>query len=55
VASGEKLRNWVYHHVKDLYAKHKLSAIINPTIGFDVPILSEEAKIIGESDTVLLY
>jgi Asp-tRNA(Asn)/Glu-tRNA(Gln) amidotransferase A subunit family amidase len=54
VLSGEKLRHFHFDYVtKQLFKKHKLSAIITPTIGVDVPILSEEAKVLGESNTAM--
>jgi Asp-tRNA(Asn)/Glu-tRNA(Gln) amidotransferase A subunit family amidase len=51
VLAGEKLRSYIFEYTNELFAKERLSAIITPTIGIDVPILSEEAKVIGESDT----
>jgi Asp-tRNA(Asn)/Glu-tRNA(Gln) amidotransferase A subunit family amidase len=51
--SGEKLRNYIFQYITKLYATHRLTAIITPSIGLDVPILTEEAKLSGESDTSL--
>jgi Asp-tRNA(Asn)/Glu-tRNA(Gln) amidotransferase A subunit family amidase len=53
VLSAEKLRHWAFNYVKNLYKVHKLSAIINPSIGVDVPIFDESFREVGESDTAL--
>lgn len=53
ILAGEKLRAWMFKYVTDLFAKEKLTAIINPTIGIEAPILTEETKVAGESNTAL--
>jgi len=51
ILAAEKLRAWAYKHVKSLYAEHDLTAIITPTVSVLPPVLSDEAKVNGESNT----
>lgn len=49
--AGEKLRAYLFDYLAKLFAQERLTAIVTPTIGIDVPILSEAAKAVGETDT----
>lgn len=53
VLSGEKIRHYMVDYIAKLFKKEKLTAIINPTVGVEIPILTEEAKKRGESNTAL--
>jgi Asp-tRNA(Asn)/Glu-tRNA(Gln) amidotransferase A subunit family amidase len=53
ILAGEKLRAWMFKHVTELFEKEKLTAIVNPTIGIEAPIVTEETKVVGESNTAL--
>jgi Asp-tRNA(Asn)/Glu-tRNA(Gln) amidotransferase A subunit family amidase len=53
VLAGEKLRHFIFNYMTELFAKEKLHAILTPTIGVDVPILSDEAKVRGETNTAM--
>ncbi len=53
ILGGEKLRAWMFKYVTELFAREKLTAIVNPTIGIEAPILTEETKVNGESNTAL--
>eukprot|EP01032_Pedospumella_encystans_P013916 gene13916-16003_t len=50
---ADKIRAWAFEYVTKMFTELKLTAIVNPTMGVEVPILSEEAKLRGESNTVL--
>ena len=55
VIAAEKMRAWAFKYVtEELFAKHQLTAIVNPTIGILPPHISEDAKINGESNTPLV-
>lgn len=49
--AGEKLRHYMFDYFTKLMKRERLDGIVTPTIGVDVPILPEEGKRIGESDT----
>jgi Asp-tRNA(Asn)/Glu-tRNA(Gln) amidotransferase A subunit family amidase len=51
--ASERLRHYGFNYVTSLMNEQRLSAIITPTIGIDVPILSEDAKELGESNTAM--
>ena len=51
--AADKIRAWAFQYVTDLFAEHRLTTIVNPTSGVEVPVLSEEAKLRGESNNVL--
>ena len=51
--AGEKVRAWAFRYVTDLMKREALTAIVNPTVGVEVPILSNAAKAVGESDNSL--
>lgn len=41
---GDVLRHWLFEHVTQLFANHSLTAILTPTLGFEVPILRDVVK-----------
>ena len=54
VISADHLRSWAFDYVNDLMDKENLNCIVNPTIGMLPPVISEEAKAYGESNTPLV-
>lgn len=50
---GEVIRHWGFNFVTSLFRDHNLTAIVTPSLGQEVPILSEVAKEIGESNNAL--
>jgi Asp-tRNA(Asn)/Glu-tRNA(Gln) amidotransferase A subunit family amidase len=53
VIAAEKVRGWAFDYVTKLFEEERLTSIAVPTIGLEVPILSKDAKKIGESNTPL--
>lgn len=53
ILAGEKVRAWAFEYVSELFERENLDAIVNPSLAIEVPHLSEEAKLQGESDTAL--
>ena len=54
ILAAEKIRNWGYKYVKELYRSHKLTCIVAPTVSILPPVLTNEAKVVGESNTGLV-
>eukprot|EP00041_Stephanoeca_diplocostata_P014875 m.281382 g.281382 ORF g.281382 m.281382 type:complete len:650 (+) comp19838_c0_seq9:195-2144(+) len=54
VTAGQKLRGWAFQYVKDLFVSENLTAIVTPTIPIPPPVLSDSAKVRGESNTALV-
>lgn len=54
VLSGEYLRAYAFDYVRDLFAKENLTAIVTPTVPLAAPILADDAKSHGESNTPLV-
>ena len=54
VASADHLRSWAFDYINELMDREKLDCIVNPTIGMLPPIISEDAKSDGESNTPLV-
>lgn len=52
--AADRVRAWAFDYVTDLFARERLTAIVNPTVGVEVPVLSEDAKLRGESNTPLV-
>jgi Asp-tRNA(Asn)/Glu-tRNA(Gln) amidotransferase A subunit family amidase len=52
--AGDKVRAWAFDYVTALFQRERLTAILNPTMGVEVPELTEDAKLRGESNTVLV-
>lgn len=51
--AAEKIRAWAFEYVTALFEQHRLTCILSPTLGVEVPYLSERAKLRGESNTAL--
>jgi hypothetical protein len=51
---ADKIRAWASKYMIKLFKDNNLTAIVTPTIGISPPILSESAKIKGESNTALV-
>lgn len=51
--SGDVIRHWGFNFVTSLFREHQLTAIVTPSLGQEVPILSEVAKEIGESNNAM--
>ncbi|KAJ1428521.1 amidase signature domain-containing protein [Ochromonadaceae sp. CCMP2298] len=51
--AADKVRAWGSQYVRELFATHNLHAIVNPTMPVEVPPLTKEAKVAGESNTAL--
>ena len=49
-----QVRAWAFKYMTDLFEREGLTAILNPTLGVEVPVLSEDAKLRGESNTALV-
>jgi Asp-tRNA(Asn)/Glu-tRNA(Gln) amidotransferase A subunit family amidase len=52
--AADRIRAWAFDYVTRLFREQRLTAIVNPTVGVEVPVLSEEAKLRGESNTPLV-
>jgi hypothetical protein len=52
--AADRIRAWAFDYVTRLFREQRLTAIVNPTVGVEVPALSEEAKLRGESNTPLV-
>jgi Asp-tRNA(Asn)/Glu-tRNA(Gln) amidotransferase A subunit family amidase len=53
VLSGEKLRAWAFHYVRDLFTTHNLTAIVTPTAPMLAPELIDAVKQFGETNSPL--
>lgn len=52
ILSAEKLRAWAFDYVKgEIFHKHNLTAMLTPVIPGLPPILTDAAKVAGESNT----
>ena len=52
--AGDRVRAWAFDYMTELFQRERLTAIINPTMPIEVPELTEETKLRGESNTVLV-
>ena len=55
IRAADTLRAWFSTYITELFKEHSLSAIVTPTSPIDPPILTEEVKKSGVSDTALVY
>jgi len=48
------LRGWAFERLRTLFAAHRLTAIVTPTMGSVAPVLDPGASVCGESNTALI-